>query len=226
MTNGPPPRWRAVIFDLDGTLADTLATIAHVANLALESLGLPPHPVDAYRTMVGDGIVKLCERALPPGAEHRHEEMLARTREYYARHRTEGARLYPGILDVLQELRRRSVRLAVLSNKLDDLTHGTLHDLGVHHLFAAILGQRDRAPPKPDPAGAEWLLERLAVPRETVLYVGDTGTDMRTAGAAGLIPVGALWGFRSAEELRLSGARHLVREPREILDLFEGEHAS
>jgi len=181
--------------------------------------------VDAYRTLVGDGIEKLCERALPPGTEQRRDELLQRTREFYARYRSHGATLYPGVLELLRELRRRGVRLGVLSNKLDDLTHGTLEDLRVHDLFEAILGQRPGSPVKPDPAGVEWLLARLGVPRDTVLYVGDTGTDMRTARAAGLVAVGVLWGFRGAEELRRSGAQHLVARAAEILDLFEVGHA-
>jgi phosphoglycolate phosphatase len=210
-----------VVFDLDGTLADTLAAIAGVVNFSLRSMGLPDHPLDAYRTMVGDGIVVLCRRALPAGRKELEAELLARARARYAGHFLDGARLYDGIVDLLVELRRRGAKLGVLSNKPDELTLKTIEGLGVAELFDSVVGQRDEVAPKPDPAGARAIQRAFGLDAGQILYVGDTATDMETARAAGFTSVGALWGFRTAEELRDHGARFLVAKPAEILPIYD-----
>ena len=213
---------RGVIFDLDGTLANTLETIAGVVNYALNEMGFEPHPVDTYRGMVGDGIVKLCERALPADRQDAVPELLVTARDRYREKRSEGASLYEGVAPLLEALAGRGARLGVLSNKPHELTLGTLDDLGVTGHFHYALGATDRFPPKPDPAGAHHVLERLGTQRERTLYVGDTATDMQTARAAGLIAVGVLWGFRGRDELVAHGDVHVVGHPSELVALFDG----
>jgi phosphoglycolate phosphatase len=215
--------FRAVLLDLDGTLADTLATIAGVANFALRSLGLPEHPRDAYRDMVGDGVSVLCARALPAGRPELHDELLARVRARYASHYLDEAKLYDGMEPALRELRAAGARLAVLTNKPEELAAETVEGLGVAHLFDCIAGQRDDRPAKPDPAGARFVCHKLGVAAAEMLYVGDTSTDMETAGAAGTPAIGVLWGFRTGAELREHGARWLVSHPREIVPIYRGE---
>jgi len=195
-------RAAGVVFDLDGTLADTLSAIAGVVNFALRSMGLPEHPLDAYRKMVGDGIVVLCQRALPPGRRELEAELLARARDRYADHFLDGARLYDGVVDLLVELKGRGAKLGVLSNKPDPLTLKTIEGLGVAELFDCVVGQRDDVAPKPDPAGALAIQRAFGLTTRQILYVGDTATDMETARAAGFPSIGALWGFRTAKELR------------------------
>ncbi|HET6162773.1 MAG TPA: HAD family hydrolase [Planctomycetota bacterium] len=212
---------RGVVFDLDGTLADTLATIAGVANFALRSLDLPEHPRDAYRTMVGDGIVVLCRRALPPDRKELEAELLARVRARYADHYLDGARLYDGMRELLLDLKQRGARLGVLSNKPDELTRKTVDGLGVGALFDVVMGQREGVAPKPDPAGAVEMRTALGLPAHEILYVGDTAIDMQTARAAGFPSVGVLWGFRPLRELKENGADFLAMRPAEILPIYQ-----
>jgi phosphoglycolate phosphatase len=214
-------RAAGVVFDLDGTLADTLAAIAAVANFALRSLGMPEHPVDAYRAMVGDGIVVLCRRALPADRADLGREMLARARARYAGHFLDGVRLYDGIGELLVALKRRGAKLGVLSNKPDELTVKTIAGLGLAAHFDCVVGQRDDLAPKPDPAGARHVQRALGLAAAEILYVGDTATDMETARAAGFPSVGALWGFRTERELRDHGADFLVARPAEILPIYD-----
>ena len=175
---------------------------------------------NAYRYMVGDGIVALCERALPEGRLGERDRLLDLVRHRYQERRSDGAKLYDGVRELLERLRERGACLGVLSNKPHELTVGTLVDLGVAQMFEVVQGQIDTLPPKPDPAGARDVIGRMGVTAAEVLYVGDTGIDMRTARAAKLTAVGVLWGFRGTEELRSQGAHHLVSRPEEILQLY------
>lgn len=213
--------FRAVVFDLDGTLADTLATIAHVANGALRDLGLAEHPIEAYKRFVGDGVATLARRVLPEGAGARHEELLARIRARYASRFLDHARLYDGIAELLLELARRGAQLGMLSNKPDLLTLQTAAGLGIAPRFGAIRGQREGVAPKPDPVAALEVARALDVAPAEVLYVGDTATDMQTARNAGFAPLGVLWGFRDRAELEAAGARWLAAHPRDVLERFE-----
>ena len=140
--------YRSVIFDLDGTLADTLSTIAGVVNQALKQLGQPGYAIDDYRTMVGDGIVKLCERALPATADVPLQEFVQVVRSVYEQQRSEQAKLFPGVAKLLQELTALGAKLGVLSNKPHDLTLGTLEDLKALHFFQCVLGQQVEFPPQ------------------------------------------------------------------------------
>jgi phosphoglycolate phosphatase len=203
---GPPARRPGgVIFDLDGTLADSLGDIASAMNRTLRAHGFPVHPVDAYRTFVGEGVRKLVERALPPGAESVRETFLAAYQADYAEHLLDETRLFPGVPGVLDALAAASVPVAVLSNKLEGPTRRLVDALCSRWTFRAVFGERPGVPRKPDPASALALADVLAAPPESVAFVGDTGVDILTARTASMRPVGVLWGFRPQEVLA-SGA--------------------
>jgi phosphoglycolate phosphatase len=217
-------RFSAVLFDLDGTLLDTLQDLADSANEALARHGFPAHPRDAYRYFVGDGVAMLFLRALPP--EGRRQDVIAHCsetfREVYGWRWNALTRPYDGILELLRRLTARQVALAVLSNKPDDFTRRCVAELLPGHAFAVVLGQRPEIPLKPDPTGALEIRERLGVPSERIAYVGDTATDMQTAMAAGMFRVGALWGFRTRAELLAGGAEVLISHPLDLLEVVAG----
>ncbi len=212
--------YEAVLFDLDGTLLDTLDDLADAMNATLASLALPPHPREAYRYLVGDGIYTLAERVVP--AERRDNATLAACvagmRREYAARRGARTRPYDGIPELLNALTAQGLRLAVLSNKPDRDAQVVVPAQLPHWRFEVVLGQRDGVPIKPDPAGAVEVAARLALPPERIAYVGDTDTDMRTAVAAGMYAIGAAWGFRDADELWASGAQAVADGPAAVAD--------
>jgi len=211
--------FHAVLFDLDGTLLDTLDDLADSTNLALRRLGLPEQPVEAYKQFIGDGIDNLVRRAVP--ASRRDSATLAEcvnlTREHYAARWAEKTRPYDGIPALLDALTTRGIRMAVFSNKPDEFTQLCVARLLAGWRFAVVLGAGPTLPKKPDPAGARLIAERLQLEPAEIVYVGDTATDMQTAVAAGMFPAGALWGFRTAEELLAHGARMLIQQPLDLL---------
>lgn len=214
---------RAVIFDLDGTLLDSLADIADAMNRVLAGLGMPEHPRQAYRYMVGEGMATLVNRALPPERRNPDTQATALTamREEYGRNWRNQTRPYPQIPELLNELERRGITLAVLSNKPEEFTIQAVQQLLAPHQFAIVRGARPDTPRKPDPTGALALANHLALPVAEVLYVGDSGIDMQTAKGAGMFAIGVLWGFRSADELRENGADALITTPPELLNLLD-----
>ena len=201
-----------VIFDLDGTLLDTVADLANATNQALEQCGFPTHPVGAYYQFVGNGINKLFARALP--AEHSNEENVQRIRSlfvpYYNQHNADCSRPYPGLVELLRTLQSGGVLLAVASNKYHEATLKLVRHFFPDIRFAAIYGQRENVPIKPAPDIVFDILRETGVAKENALYVGDSGVDMQTARNAGVESVGVTWGFRSEEELREHGAVHIV----------------
>lgn len=215
--------YRAVIFDLDGTLLDSLADIADSLNKVLAEMGLPTHSRDAYRYMVGAGMETLVQRALPPSRQDQATETraLAAMRREYERNWCRQTRPYPEIPDLLAALKQRGIAMAVLSNKPEDFTRKSVAALLEPEYFRVVRGARPDTPKKPDPAGALALAAQLALPVEDFLYVGDSGIDMQTARAAGMFAVGVLWGFRSKAELAESGAAALIGRPLELLELLE-----
>lgn len=216
-------RFQALIFDLDGTLLDTLADIANATNAALEGLGFPKHPTDAYRYFLGEGMDWLVRRSLPKDNHDSdtlkkcHDAIIA---EYETRW-AENTRPYPGMTGLLTELERRGIAKAVLSNKPDEFTVKTVEKLLPDVKFEVVRGALPDIPNKPDPAGALRIASELNVPPEHFLYLGDTATDMRTARAAGMFAAGALWGFRTAEELSTNGAQALLNTPPDVLKLLD-----
>jgi phosphoglycolate phosphatase len=212
--------FRAVLFDLDGTLADTLADLANATNSALTQLGCPTHPIEAYRQFVGDGARQLCVRALPAERQNLVDEAVRLMREHYHEHCYDMTRLYPGIPEVVAALAKRGYRMAVLSNKPDDFTKRMVAHYFHPSPFHIVRGQLPNVPLKPDPTAALQIAEELEVPPAHWLYLGDTNTDMRTARAAGMTPVGVLWGFRDRTELQEAGAEIVIVHPQELLTLL------
>ncbi|MBI2919209.1 MAG: HAD family hydrolase [Chloroflexi bacterium] len=212
----------AVLFDLDGTLLNTLDDIASSANSALAEIGFPVHAAEAYKYFVGDGRGALAVRVLPE--DRRDEATVARLiacidREYN-QHWADTTRPYDGVPELLRSLATRGTKMAVLSNKPDDYTRLMVSRLLPEWRFEAVVGARPSVPSKPDPAGALEIAGRLGVPPQQWVYVGDTDTDMKTARASGMFPAGALWGFRNEEELTASGARALLSHPTDLLALL------
>lgn len=209
---------RLVIFDLDGTLLDTIGDLAASCNVVLERHDLPRHTYEEYCGFVGNGILRLVERAIPETL--RTPERVAAVRRdfvaYYTEHIDRYTRPYDGIPALLAELSGRGVRLAVASNKFQTGTEKLVRRFFGNLRFDAVLGQREGVPLKPDPAVVREILGRTGcLPGET-LYVGDSGVDMQTAAAAGIRSVGVSWGFRSRSELEEAGAWRIVDRPAEI----------
>jgi phosphoglycolate phosphatase len=214
-------RFDAILFDLDGTLADTLDDIAASMNWALEHNDLDTHPPDAYRQLVGEGVGRLVERALPAGRQDLHGAVLEDLRAHYTDHMLDRTVPYPGIPELLDELSGRGLRMAILSNKPELATRWMVERLFSRWPFAAVVGERPGVPHKPDPQAATEIARALGVPTARVLYLGDTRTDMETAVAAGMVGVGVLWGFRDRAELVAHGAAAVVEHPRDVVALLE-----
>ena len=211
---------RGVIFDLDGTLLDTLVDIANSANDALHELGLAAMPFERYRELVGDGVRVLFERAI--AEEHRELRepgMLAFERHYALRY-AETSRPYEGVAELLDQLVDRQVPMAILSNKPHTFTLRCVSELLGAWPFTPVFGYRDGLPKKPDPTVLLTMLREMKVDASEVLYVGDTDTDMRTATAAGCPAIGVAWGFRQVEELLRTGAQSVIDQPQELLKLL------
>lgn len=214
-------RYQAVLFDLDGTLLDTLEDLASAANQVLADRNLPCHPVAAYRTFVGDGLQTLMERILPDDQRDAAvvKEAMAAFEEAYAGQWHVRSAPYPGVASLLDRLTMQGMRLSILSNKPDAFTRLCVQQLLPNWHFHPLLGQRPGVPKKPDPAAALDIARLLDLPPSAVLYVGDSGVDMRTARFAGMDAVGVLWGFRGADELRQHGAHHLIARPEDLLPI-------
>ncbi len=214
---------KGVMFDLDGTLLDTLEDIANAANAALTERGHPVHPVDAYKYFVGDGAPTLIHRILPERARTPDEEaaLLLRYKQIYGDGWDRKTAPYAGIVDMLGELSSRGLRLAVLSNKPQDATTACVGGFLKGCTFVVVQGQTEEFPKKPDPTGAITIARRCGIDPADWLYVGDTATDMQTAVRAGMFPVGALWGFRTADELTAHGARRLIAHPSALITILD-----
>lgn len=223
ITSLPQTNWRAVLFDLDGTLLDTLQDIADSANWALADQGFPTHSIGAYRHFIGEGVNTLFARALPDDHEDPEQiaECILRFRHAYEQRWDVHTRPYEGVEPLLRTLTAAGIPMAVLSNKPDEFTKKCVHRYLRQVPFAVVLGQREGIPRKPDPTVAEQIARTLAVPSGQCLYLGDTAIDMQTACRAGMHPVGAAWGFRSVEELWSNGAAAVLEHPRQLLGLLQ-----
>jgi len=215
--------YKAVIFDLDGTLLNTLEDIGTAANRALDKKGFPSHPIDLYREFVGEGAKLMITRTLP---EEYRDEMTIRSclEEYLAEYRRcwdAATKPYDGIPDLLNAVVSRGMKLAVLSNKAEGFTRQCVSKFLSHWTFDIVIGEKEGVARKPDPQGALIIAARLGVDPGETLFVGDSGVDMKTAKAAGMFAVGALWGFRDREELEQNGADVIINHPMEILGLIE-----
>lgn len=217
---------QAVIFDLDGTLADTVASMAYCANRALEDMGYPAHPAEAYKGFAGDGADELVRRCLRSAGDLEcagFEEMKAKYREYFAKDCMYQVKPYQGIPELLAALKERGIRTAVLSNKPHKQAVDVVESLFGKDCFDEIQGQTDKIARKPSPDGVYVLLDRMGLQKEQCLYAGDTNTDMQTGKAAGLYTAGVLWGFRDQKELEESGADIVVSAPKQLLWIVCGQ---
>lgn len=214
--------FRAVIFDLDGTLLDTLDDIADAANGVLAAMGLPTHPRDAYKIFVGEGMTSLAQQALPEGArdDATVAAWITRVKEAFRKNWPARTRPYDGIPEMLDELTRCGMKLAILSNRPDDLAKLMAGSMLARWRFDPIAGAKDGNPSKPDPSVALRIADELGVASHACLFLGDSNVDMQAAAAARMHPVGALWGFRTREELLAHGAKNLINHPRELLNLL------
>ena len=216
-------RYDLIIFDLDGTLLNTIGDLAEAANVMLRKRNLPQHTYEEYCTFVGNGIMRLVERALPE--ELRTAESVAAARQdflnYYFAHIDQKTKPYEGIVQLLNDLQAAGVSLAVASNKFQAGTGELIHRFFPEIGWVAVYGQRPDVPLKPDPAVVEEILSGVNIPRERVLYVGDSGVDIETAHRAGIKAGGVRWGFRSRSELVAAGADRIVDRAEEILSLCQ-----
>lgn len=213
---------KLVIFDLDGTLLNTIADLAHSTNYALNKLGYPTHEIEKYNFMVGNGIDKLFERALPE--EEKSKENVLRVRKefvpYYDIHNADDSRPYPGIPELLSYLQDADVQIAVASNKYQAATQKLVDHYFPEIHFTAVFGQREGVKVKPDPIIVSDILEVAKVAKEEVLYVGDSGVDMQTAANAGVTACGVTWGFRPRTELEEFNPSHIADTAEEIKSLI------
>ena len=203
---------KLVIFDLDGTLINTIADLAQATNHALARLGYPTHDMESYKFRVGNGINNLFRRALPEG--EKTDENVLRVRcefiPYYNAHNTDLSRPYPGMSELLNTLENQNIQMAVASNKYQEATTKIIHELFPTISFSAILGQRENTPIKPDPQIVFDILSVTGTSQPEVLYVGDSGVDMQTGANAGVETCGVTWGFRPRSELVPFHPQHIV----------------
>lgn len=213
-------KYKAVLFDLDGTLLDSVEDLKDSMNSVLESYGFPTHDTESYKYFVGNGMRNLVARALPP--EERSQSMidkcLAQMQKEYSKRWANKSKPYEGIPELLDALRDNNIKIAVLSNKVHEFTTLIVDKFFSKWNFDMVLGERASVPRKPDPSGALEIASNLGIPPEEFLYLGDSGTDMETANAAKMHAVGVLWGFRKADELLAAGAKILIHHPLELLN--------
>ena len=211
-------KFKLFIFDLDGTLLNSLIDIAEAVNEVLTRFDLPTHPLEAYNYFVGKGIRVLAERALPHDFDQKKfPEFLAQVEAEYAQRQTRKTKPYEGILSMLHMLVEKNCKLAILSNKPDDFTQMVVKHFFAEVPFSVVLGAREEVPKKPDPDGVYEILESLSVAVSEAAFIGDTATDMQTAKNANLFAIGVSWGFRKREELEANGANVIIDYPEEIL---------
>jgi phosphoglycolate phosphatase len=208
-----------VIFDLDGTLADTLQDITAGVNHALATENLPLAKDEQIKAWVGEGYLVLMKRAAPRATETQLKRLVQAGAAYYTEHALDRTHLYPGILDVVRALMTKGLRIAVLSNKPEPITIEIVHKL-CPIAFDAVVGYRDEATRKPNPALALEIASRMGLTPERIVFVGDSATDIATARSAGMFAISVTWGFRSREQLQMAGPDALADRPSGLLDLL------
>ena len=208
------------IFDLDGTLADTIYDLGDAVNYGLEKLGCPTHDYEAYKKMVGNGAKKLCERALPEGKKDKAAELHDFFKEYYSTHYLDKTRLYDGIKETLEKLQSRGVVLAVATNKPEDVAREIVWELLPDIDFVKVLGGVDYRPHKPDSAILIEIFAALPDVENRVYMIGDSNVDVQTAKNAGITSIGCAWGFRGRAELEAEGADYIAERASDIADII------
>jgi phosphoglycolate phosphatase len=215
---------QAVIFDLDGTLLDTLADIADAVNRVLAANGHPKHPEHDYRWFVGKGSAILITRALPPDCRDARnvQACLERFIADYNQHWHRKTAPYPGIMELLETLQTRRLKLAVVTNKPHRFAEKMIAHYFPKTCFDPIFGHREDLPAKPDPTQALAAARQMEAAPHECLFVGDSAVDIKTARRAGMLAIGAGWGFRTKSELIDAGANHIIDHPIEVLSLLTG----
>ena len=213
---------KLVIFDLDGTLLNTIEDLAVSTNYALEKHGFPTHPIEAYNFFVGNGIRKLVERALPENFRDKAtvDVVLEDFVNYYDKHNTVLTKPYDGIIDVLTQLTKQGIEIAVASNKYQAATEELVSKYFGDFEFVEVLGQREGVAPKPDSIIVEDILKKFAGEKANVLFVGDSGVDMQTAINSGVKAVAVSWGFRPMSELNQFSPDFTINSPNELLSII------
>lgn len=209
---------KLAIFDLDGTLLNTIADLGQACNYALEKIGFTPHPVQAYYYMVGNGVRSLMEKAHPDANPETIDLMLNYFKEYYTEHCLDNTKPYPGISQLLSSLQEKGVGLAVASNKYQEATTKIIKGCFPDVEFVAIEGQIEGRNRKPDPSIIFSILAQYPVAKKDILYIGDSGIDMETAKRACVEAIGVSWGFRSVSELRRANADYIITQPSQLLE--------
>lgn len=215
-------KYKGIIFDLDGTLADTLEDIAGSMNRVLKRNSYPERPVENYKTLVGRGLDNLVKQALPQSVTEPviHQRCLAEMIADYNENCLVKTKLYKGIRELLDELKKRKIKIAVFSNKAEPLTVKIVKHLLPDVEFVSITGARHDLPKKPDPLGALNISVMMGFDPQDIVYTGDSDVDMMTAVKAGMFPAGVSWGFRDVDELNRNGARIIIDIPDQLLSLF------
>lgn len=213
---------KLVIFDLDGTLINSIKDLGVATNYALKVNGFPEHHIDSYPMMVGNGVAKLIERALPEDCRNQQtiEKVRIDFKQYYDNHNTVYTRPYEGMGELLESLTEKGIKIAVASNKYETAVKEIVRQLFPNINFSKISGQLEGIPVKPDPSIVFSILSETEATKIETLYVGDSGVDMETANRAGVESIGVTWGFRSREELVAKNANHIVNKPIDILNFI------
>lgn len=214
---------KAVLFDLDGTLVNSLYDLAASTNYALKRMGFPTHDTDKYRYFVGNGMPKLIERVLPEGKKtgEIHKECLDIFMAHYKEHYVDKTCVYNGIEQLLADLKAKGLKLAVISNKQQQMAQIVVNKLFSEDIFDIVSGKQEGYPAKPDPTLTLKIINDLGVTPDECVFIGDSGMDAATAVNAGCIGIGVLWGFREEDELRQNGANYIVSKPCEILEVIK-----
>lgn len=209
-------KYQTVIFDMDGTLLNTLEDLTDATNYALRKMGMPERSIDEVRTFVGNGVQKLLERAVPGGLENpRFEETFAEFKDYYSVHCNDKTGPYEGVLPLLRDLKAEGYALAIVSNKLDAAVKELAEEY-FEGIVPVAIGEREGVAKKPAPDMVQTALKELGTSAETAVYVGDSEVDLMTAKNSGLPCITVLWGFRDEEFLREHGALNIAKTPQEI----------
>lgn len=214
-------KYDAVIFDLDGTLTDTLEDLKNSANFALQSFGFPERTLDEVRSFVGNGVRKLIFRSVPCGTnEKTAENCLAVFREHYKNNSLVKTKPYDGIIPMLEVLKKQGIKTAVVTNKMNEAAQDIVR-IFFDGLIEITVGQIDGMAQKPQPDGIEFVLQKLGISKEKAVYVGDSEVDCITAKNAGIPCIGVTWGFRDKSVLLENGADYIIENPQQIIDFIK-----
>ena len=212
---------KLVIFDLDGTVCNTIDDLADATNYAMRTLGYPTHDVPTYKYFVGNGIPKLIYRALPEGhkSDEEHAKAMKLMLDYYAVHFADSSAPYNGIMEMLSTLKEKGIHIAICTNKAHNMAV-TIAEKIFGGIFEAVIGQQEGRPLKPDSFSPMEIINKFGVKPEETVFIGDSGVDMKTAVNTGTESIGVTWGFRTVDELKENGARHIADTPSDIIDII------